>query len=174
MAIAQRLVSINPAFLREIKEDHHELRQLIHHTSAMLDRGNTSAKRDEPAAIADRDGPVEIDIPRLVEMLTRLRDQLAMHFSLEEAYGYFEDAITVAPHLCRRAETLRGQHFDLFAELCRLVESAEGLRYEQQPERLLARVTENYHAFLAKFREHESLECDLILEAFNDDIGTGD
>jgi hypothetical protein len=105
MAIAQRLVSINPAFLREIKEDHHELRQLIHHTSAMLDRS----------------GPVEIDYARLVDMLTRLRDQLAMHFSLEEAYGYFEDAITVAPHLCRRAETLRGQHFDHFAELCRLV-----------------------------------------------------
>lgn len=167
MAIAQRLVSINPAFLREIKEDHHELRQLIHHTSAMLDRV-------KPAAQIDRSEPVEFDCPRLVELLTKLRDQLAMHFSLEEAYGYFEDAITVAPHLCRRAENLRGQHFDLFAELCRLVESAEELRYQERPERSLARVNENYHAFIAKFREHESLESDLILEAFNDDIGTGD
>ena len=77
MAIAMRTVSINPAFLREIKDDHHELRQLMHHTSAMLDHS----------------GPEEIDYPRLVELLTKLRDQLAMHFSLEEAYGYFEDAI---------------------------------------------------------------------------------
>jgi hypothetical protein len=158
MAIAQRTVSINPAFLREIKDDHHELRQLIHHTSAMIDRS----------------GPVEIEYPRLVEMFTKLRDQLAMHFSLEEAYGYFEDAIAVAPHLCRRAEALRGQHFDLFAELCRLVESAEQLLFEKQPERKLQRVSENYRVFLSHFREHEMLECDLILEAFNDDIGTGD
>lgn len=158
MAIAQRLVSINPAFLREIKEDHHELRQLIHHTSAMLDRS----------------GPVEIEYPRLVEMFTKLRDQLAMHFSLEEAYGYFEDAITVAPHLSRRTENLRGQHFDLFAELCRLVESAEQLLYHEKPTRLLDHVSENYRGFLTRFREHEMLENDLIQEAFNDDIGTGD
>jgi hypothetical protein len=39
---------------------------------------------------------------------------------------------------------------------------------------LLERVSDNYRVFLARFREHESLECDLILEAFNEDIGTGD
>ena len=158
MAIALRTVSINPAFLREIKEDHHELRQLMHHSSAMLDRS----------------GPVEIEYPRLVEMFSKLRDQLAMHFSLEEAYGYFEDAIIVAPHLCRRAETLRGQHFDLFADLCRLVEAGEQLLYHEQPHALLPRLAGDYRRFLVRFREHESQECDLILEAFNDDIGTGD
>ncbi len=158
MAIALRTVTINPAFLREIKEDHHELRQLMHHTSAMLDRL----------------GPEEIEYARLVEMFSKLRDQLAMHFSLEEAYGYFEDAMVVAPHLSRRAEVLRGQHFDLFADLCRLVESAEQLLYHEQPTSLLERLAGQYRRFLVRFREHESQECDLILEAFNDDIGTGD
>ncbi len=158
MAIALRTVSINPAFLREIKEDHHELRQLMHHSSAMLDRS----------------GPEEIEYARLVEMFSKLRDQLAMHFSLEEAYGYFEDAISVAPHLSRRADNLRGQHFDLFADLCRLVEGAEQLLYHEQPKTLLARLAGDYRRFLVRFREHESQECDLILEAFNDDIGTGD
>lgn len=97
-----------------------------------------------------------------------------MHFSLEEAYGYFEDAMAVAPHLSRRAETLRGQHFDLFADLCRLVESAEQLLYHEQPTSLLERLAGQYRRFLVRFREHESQESDLILEAFNDDIGTGD
>ena len=36
MAIVVRTVSINAAFLQEIKDDHHELRQLLHHTAAML------------------------------------------------------------------------------------------------------------------------------------------
>ena len=158
MAIAQRTVSINPAFLQEIKDDHHELRQLMHHTSAMLDRS----------------GPEEIEYPRLVEMFSKVRDQLAMHFSLEEAYGYFEDAMEVAPHLSRRADHLRSQHFELFGDLCRMVEAAEQLLYHETPTALLERLSGDYRRFVVRFREHESQECDLILEAFNDDIGTGD
>jgi hypothetical protein len=158
MAIASRLVSINPAFLQEIKDDHHELRQLMHHTSAMLDHS----------------GPVEIEYKRLVEMFSKLRDQLAMHFSLEEAYGYYEDAIAVAPHLSRRAECLRGEHFNLFGELCRLAEMSEQLLYHEMPGTLLSSLAGDYRRFLVRFREHESQERDLILEALNDDIGTGD
>jgi hypothetical protein len=158
MAIASRTVSINPAFLQEIKDDHHELRQLMHHTSAMLSRS----------------GPVEIEYPKLVEMFGKLRDQLALHFSLEEAYGYFEDATTAAPHLNRRAEYLRGQHQGLFGELCRLVDGSEQLLYHEQPETALGQLSDGYRRFLVQFHEHEAAECDLVLEAFNDDIGTGD
>jgi hypothetical protein len=158
MAIAQRTVSINPAFLQEIKDDHHELRQLMHHTCAALGRS----------------GPAETDYPRLVEMFGKLRDQLAMHFSLEEAYGYYDDAINAAPHLSRRAEWLRAQHAALFGELCRLAESAEQLLYHEQPLAAVARLGEDYRRFSTRFHEHESQECDLIQEAFNDDIGTGD
>jgi hypothetical protein len=158
MAIAQRTVSINPAFLQEIKDDHHELRQLMHHTRAMLDHS----------------GPAEIEYSRLFEMFGKLRDQLAMHFALEEAFGYFEDAISVAPHLSRRAESLRSEHRRLFAELCRMVESSEQLLYHETPDTGLSRLSVEYHRFSTLFQEHELQECDLILEAFNDDIGTGD
>ncbi len=158
MAIALRAVSINPAFLQEIKDDHHELRQLLHHTCAMLGRS----------------GAVEIEYPRLVEMLGKLRDQLAMHFSLEEAYGYFDDAISVAPHLSQRAERLRSQHFGLFSDACRLAEGAAQLSSLEKSDTALARLAEDYRRFSTRFHEHESQERDLILEAFNDDIGTGD
>jgi Hemerythrin HHE cation binding domain len=158
MAIAQRTVSINPAFLQEIKEDHHELRQLMHHTGATLGRS----------------GPAEIEYPRLVEMFGKLRDQLAMHFSLEEAFGYYEDAINAAPHLTRRAECLRSQHAALFAELCRLAEAAEQLLYHEKPDAALSQLAGDYCRFSVRFHEHESQECDLIQEAVNDDIGTGD
>ena len=158
MAIALRTVSINPAFLQEIKDDHHELRQLMHHICAMLGRS----------------GPAEIEYPRLVEMFGKLRDQLAMHFSLEEAYGYFDDAISVAPHLSRRAESLRSQHSGLFSDACRLAESAEQLSRHGNAAAALARLAGEYRRFSAQFHDHESQECDLILEAFNDDIGTGD
>ena len=69
MALMTRTVSINPAFLQEIKEDHHELRQLMHHAAAML----------------NRPGWMRVEYGRLFDLFDKLRDQLAMHFALEKA-----------------------------------------------------------------------------------------
>ena len=158
MALATQTVAINAAFLQEIKDDHHELRQLMHHTQAMLER---------PAWMM-----TEYD--RLVDLLGKLRDQLAMHFSLEEAFGYFDDALSSAPHLCKRAEFLRRQHAGLYSQLCRFAERAEALLYGEPTPADLADLIDGYHAFSSEFAEHESRECELILEAFHNDIGTGD
>ncbi|HEV3137735.1 MAG TPA: hemerythrin domain-containing protein [Pirellulales bacterium] len=158
MAIATGTVSINPAFLQEIKDDHHELRQLLHHTAAMLDRPTW----------------MQIEFDRLADLFTKLRDQLAMHFSLEEAYGYFEDAISVAPHLSKRAEALRSQHFELYSQLCSLVERAEQLLYHEAAKVAVAGLAEDFRRFSAGLQEHESCESDLILQAFHDDLGAGD
>ena len=62
MALVTHTVSINPAFLREIKEDHHELRQLFHHAKAMF----------------NRPGWMRVESDRLNELLAKIRDQLAM------------------------------------------------------------------------------------------------
>jgi hypothetical protein len=158
MAIATGTVSINPAFLQEIKDDHHELRQLLHHTAAMLDRPTW----------------MQIEFDRLVDLFTKLRDQLAMHFSLEEAYGYFEDAISVAPHLSKRAEALRSQHFELYSQFCSLVERAEQLLYHEAAKIAVAGLAEDFRRFSGGLQEHESCESDLILQAFHDDLGAGD
>jgi hypothetical protein len=158
MAIATRTVSINAVFLQEIKDDHHELRQLMHHTAAMLTR---------PAWM-------KIEHARLVELFTKLRDQLAMHFSLEEAYGYFEEAIIEAPHLSKRAEQLRAQHFELFSELCGLVEQAEQVLYHETAEIAVARLANGFHDFSDRFHHHETSESELVLQALHDDLGAGD
>jgi hypothetical protein len=158
MAIATRTVSINAAFLQEIKDDHHELRQLLHHTAAML----------------NRPGWMRIEYDRLVELFGKLRDQLAMHFSLEEAYGYFEDAISVAPHLNGRAERLRSQHYELYSELCRLTERAEQLLYHETPAGRVRQLADDFRRFSERFCQHELHESDLIVEALNEELGAGD
>lgn len=158
MAIVTRTVSINAAFLQEIKEDHHELRQLFHHTTGMLGR--------------PRWMPRELD--RLVDMFCKLRDQLAMHFSLEEAYGYFEDALSAAPHLSRRADRLRSQHYELYEELCGLTERAEQLLYHEAPTSRRGELADDFRRFYERFQQHELHENDLILEALQKDIGAGD
>ncbi len=158
MALVTHTVSINAAFLQEIKDDHHELRQLMHHTAAMLKRPDW----------------MRPELDRLVELFGKLRDQLAMHFSLEEAFGYFEDAVSVAPHLCRRAEALRSQHFQLYSDLCSLAERAEGLLYGPVDDAMLIEIGDDYRQFAAVFHDHEARESELIQEAFHHDLGGGD
>jgi hypothetical protein len=158
MALVTRTVSINAAFLQEIKDDHHELRQLLHHAAAMLNRPSWM--------------PAEID--QLYDLFEKLRDQLAMHFALEEAYGYFEDAVTVAPHLCRRAERLRAQHDELYSELCGLADRVEAIIYDKTSEPAIGELAADFGRFCQRLQRHELEEREMILAALDDDLGAGD
>ena len=84
MAIVSKTVTVNAAFLLEIKEDDRRLRCLLGELLSAF--GAPSGRVASPS--------------RLAELLVAVRDQLAMHFSLEEAYGYFDDPVSVAPRLC--------------------------------------------------------------------------
>lgn len=158
MYVATGTVAVNAAFLQEIKDDAREFRQCLAQASEMLGPGQLSAL--EPRS--------------LMELLGRVRDQLALHFSLEEAYGYFEDAISAAPHLSEQAELLRAQHQVLFAEFGRTIAAAEELLYGDNDDDARARVARLYQNFRANLQLHEAREQDLILAAFNDDLGGGD
>lgn len=158
MATATKSVTINAAFLREIKEDHLELGQILR----------------EAECAFQADAATRVSAKRMVDLLGQLRDRFAMHFALEEAFGYFEDAVDVAAHLCQRSETLRREHEPLFLELCALVDEAERLLYHEAGAKNRPRVVKSFQAFLEHFQDHESREKDLILQALDEDIGVGD
>ena len=121
MATVTKTITINAAFLQEIKEDNQDLRLHLNKTRQLLGGERSSIQPRE-----------------LVETLAELRDQFALHFVLEEAYGYFEDAVEGAPWLHRRAEALRAEHRELFLDLCRLEEASERLLYHESPHRAWA------------------------------------
>lgn len=158
MAIVTMTVTINAAFLREIKDDNRRLGELLDEL-----RGRCSATEHQA-----------VDPGSLASLLAQLRDQLALHFSLEEAYGYFEDPVAVAPRLCRRAKSLRDQHQTLFMQICEMVEYAERWQYHEIRQQALERIAIRFLTFEQQLREHESLENDLIQQAYSDDIGVGD
>src|SRR5687767_2315396 len=100
---ATSTVTVNAAFLQEIKEVNQELWQLLaelhHRCIRPISPGQCKT---------------------LIDRLSELRDNLALHFALEEAYGYFEDPVHVAPQLSNRVEALRAEHKTLYCEFCRL------------------------------------------------------
>jgi len=158
MSIITGTVTVNAAFLQELKEDNRVLRNLM----VLADEFIGSYREDFAA------------LRFLRQLLGHLRDQLAMHFSLEEAFGYFEDALAVAPRLSQQAEGLRAEHNVLFEEICRLAEAAEQLTYRENSTSSVRQIVYDFCDFQQRFHHHEGCENELILQALQDDIGVGD
>ena len=151
-------VTVNAAFLQEIKDVNQDLWQLlIELRSLCADPYQIRARRNQ-----------------FVGMLEDLRDHLALHFALEEAYGYFDDPVEVAPRLCERAAALRFEHQDLYVLACQLVESAESMLDKERASRAVLALVGEFQAFDRRLKHHESQENELILQEYDDDIGVGD
>jgi hypothetical protein len=151
-------VTLNPAFLQEIKEDNQHLRDLF----GDVRRSFRQPRPDAPAR------------QHLLDSLEDFRDQLATHFALEEAFGYFDDPLDAAPRLSEQAELLRSEHGELFMIICAMVEDAyDLLRYSFNPA-AFQELSHRFGRFEEAFTDHEARENSLIMEAFNADIGVGD
>jgi hypothetical protein len=158
MTTLTRTVALNAAFLREIKEDNQRLRQL----QAQL--------RD----VFRRSRLLGISRNNLLDLLEEYRDQLATHFALEEAFGYFDDPADAAPQLSEELDGLRGQHSDLFREVCRIVDRAIDVLGGHGSLLGFREIARWFREYDQRFGQHEARENELILQAFNDDIGVGD
>ena len=151
-----RRLTVNAAFMKDIKDDNGQLKVLFEEISRLT---------GHPAIASNH-------WPEVLGLYGQLRDQLAFHFSLEEAYGYFDSAIDAEPHLSVQAETLRAEHTQLFAVIRDLADRAT----ETPPDReeKVSAVLRDYDAFFTQFTRHEEAEVKLILHALDDDIGGGD
>lgn len=155
IATATRTITINAAFLQEIKDDNRHLQDVRKAIRALLQNRSLVASH----------------LTRLLVLLEEFRDQLAMHFTLEEAFGYFEDAIDVAPRLSESVERLRAQHADLFGMLVHLVAEAESLLTHRASTEHIDALIERLQDFDSALSDHELQESQLMLEALDTDIG---
>src|SRR3972149_2242835 len=101
-------VAVNAAFLDEIKGDNLRLRQLLTQIAAILEDG----------------WPTSISVARFVGLVIAFRDQLGVHFDLEETYGYLDDVLEIAPQLSRLAESVRAQHRGVLLEISDVADQA--------------------------------------------------
>ena len=85
-------LTLNVAFLQDIKQDTEKPEEIISEIKSLL----TDRLALKPAV--------------LVNHLSRLRDELETYFALEEFYGYFKSAKLIQPRVSNRAECLPSQH----------------------------------------------------------------
>jgi hypothetical protein len=160
MAIANTTstVTVNAAFLKEIKDVNQDLWQIVSELGEVT---------RNPYLVRSRRY-------QFVGMLEDLRDHLALHFALEEAYGYFDEPLQVDPRLCLRAKALRAQHRDLYLQSCDLIDRAMQLHDGHNVRELARTLVAEYAAFAAQLNDHEQAENALIQEEWDVDIGVGD
>lgn len=161
MATAKPVVSnpvaANAAFLQEIRDANDELWQLL---GKIADYCRSSAEVQEHAA-------------QLADTLVELRDQLALHFALEEAFGCIDDADSEVPAVTRQLTRTRGEHRQLYARASRLAAAAERLLLDGKVGDFLIRVPLQFRELEQQLRQHESRENELVMRQF-DDLGQGD
>jgi iron-sulfur cluster repair protein YtfE (RIC family) len=140
--------TVNPAFFQEIKDDNLELCK----TTTALKRLLRQADRPMPG--------------RLLGLLERLRDLLAMHFRLEEAYGYFQNPVVVDFEISTRAESLMSEHQTLYMQINDIVDHAEYIACVKTCRSLWPQVVQRVTAFCDQLQEHEHREFELIMQAY--------
>ena len=139
-------LTLNVAFLQDIKQDTEKPDEIIHDIKALLADG------------------LSIDPAQLANQLSRLRDEL-------ETYS----AKLIQPQVSTRAETLQSQHEQIYLDVCELIELAECALYrEKSLEKALPAIIAGFHSFVENFNCHEQEEFDLMMQLCNQDIGVGD
>ena len=157
-AISSATLTINSAFLREIKEVDQELWEL-------LDQARYGCSRSLDATLGH---------PELVKLLRRLCEQLALHFSLEESFGYFEEPLYSAPQLSREAERLRSEHATILKRLKSIVSEAERLASLNAWASLACMIPYHFGEFDAQLKRHEAEENELLMACYDSELGAGD
>ncbi len=108
----------------------------------------------------------------LQSLFSDLRDQLSLHFALEEAEGYLNIAADANPECICTAEYLRLQHAELFEDMRVITEAA----FDAAPDntRRINAVIGRFRRFRWAWEAHEDAEWSLIQRAMDEDLGVGD
>jgi iron-sulfur cluster repair protein YtfE (RIC family) len=154
-ALTSDSITINAAFLQEIKQDNVQFRDIVHEITSFVQIG----------------AYLKSDTSVLVKHIKELRDQLATHFALEETYGYFACPLNVPPELSQRVERVRAEHDEIRIELTDILNQALQLNPVSAAGGRQTIVLNRLRHLLERLDAHERRENELIQRAFNDDVG---
>lgn len=148
-------ITINVAFLQEIKQENVQLRQLIDSVAAAL----YMYPKLQPQAV--------------MELFYRVREELETYFTLEEFLGYFNQAKISNPPVSTCASKLMSEHEQLFLQFNDVIELVEQIVYHET-EATMDEVEDQFNRFRSELALHEQCEMELMMRLCNEDIGVGD
>ncbi len=141
---------------RELREDSSHLHQLTRAIDALL---------AHPRIASNHWSELQV-------LFSELRDQLSLHFSLEEAEEYLNISCDANPECICTAEYLKLQHAELFENIRGVADAA--LDIPSDNERRMNAIVARYRRFRRSLDAHEEAEWNLVQRAFDEDLGVGD
>lgn len=147
MTVPILAVTLNVAFLLEIKEENTELDRLL----------------TETRAAASKIAAQGANWRQVMELLESLRDNVTMQFVLEEAYGYFENPAFYTPELGASAALLRDEHWILCSELKVVIAHVEERVHNEVLDMTPLQIAQELIAFCDDLLYHDTQEYALIL-----------
>jgi len=154
-AVAQERITLNVAFMHEIKEEF-DFRETLN---------NVYYRLNTKTAISPRDAAKE---------LATLRDQLETYFAMEEFYGYFQQSAISNPRVNHQADLLRNDHETLFLQLSNLVDLAEQIVYRECSKKITTLdLAVELDSFCQALADHEQDEMELMMRLHNEEFGVG-
>jgi hypothetical protein len=145
------------AYVAGFKAEHRELHDVLRNV-------------DRAWRVCETHDWTEADCGECCGALTALKDHLTHHFAQEEAGGYLEEALTLAPRLGATADRLLAQHPVLLARCAELVELARRSGADKTAQR---RLHEKFPAMRKLLLEHERGENAVMQEAYHVDLENG-
>ncbi len=141
-----------PAIFEDIDDEHKEMRTMLGNVHAILKSRSESVENVRKA-------------------LERVCSYLEAHFHKEDKGGFFAEITSQAPRLSDRAEQVSHEHEGLLASFAKFAQHAGmgdgGSQWWEQ-------LDTEFHNVSKQLMEHEHREQDLLQQAFNEDIGSGD
>jgi iron-sulfur cluster repair protein YtfE (RIC family) len=101
-------------------------------------------------------------------MMTSLQEHLREHFHEEEDGGFFKEIVSQAPRMSDRADAIENEHVDLSTAVDELVSVAS------KESELCKTMEAGFHDFSKALMHHETKENELLLDAYEEDIGSAD
>ena len=147
MSALRTSTTINAAFLREIKDDHDAWRSVV----------------AEARAVLTGQHGVNVKPAELVELFQKLRNELTVHFALEETFGYVDDATDVPEGVARRVMALRRQHDELLMDATYLDDTACSLADGKAVDETVKDLIFRFDRFHRRLAQHDHQEDDLIV-----------
>jgi hypothetical protein len=141
-----KTLTVNAAFMREIKEDDQQLWHILRRVRV------TAARRpaSEPRA------------SELIRLMHALRSHLQFRFQLEEDYGYIESFRIQTYSFEVSARTLHAEHRTLMEQWEDVIVRAESLHQRGRWVDLATRIPLGIEVFHNQLRDHEQRELQLV------------
>ena len=151
--------------------DYSECRHYVDHILAEHQRLHRMLRQMRAAIVSSVQPGATPTFEEVARILGRLRDELQLHFTEEEAGGCLDEAVSRCPSLAAELKRIEAEHPMLLGEITRLIGQANHLEPTVQNKVAMQKAFDRLYLQL---RAHEKAENQLLAQGFGTNLNSAE